>query len=374
MGDVYTVTDELALRFDAVNLGRGAPDFAGPAVLHEAAAEAVRHGPHQYVASPGIEPLRAALAEHYEGRYDPGAEITVTAGATEALVCALAAVLRPGDAVLIPEPFYDAYPSIVRRAGGRPVPVPLRRAGDRYVLDPADLPAAGARVLLLNTPHNPTGWMPGEAELAALAELAVRHDLVVVADEVYEQLWYGEPHRSIATLPGMRERTIVCSSASKTLSVCGWRVGWALAPARLTTAVRDVHRFLTYCAPAPLQAAVAAGLRWAGESGWFETQRAEYAVRRGLLLDALTAGGWSPARPAGGFFVLAGTPEAGEDPFEANDRLVRSCGVVGLPMTTFHSRPERAAGMLRFAFCKRLPVMEDAHRRLTGSLVKEDVS
>ncbi|WP_169952725.1 pyridoxal phosphate-dependent aminotransferase [Microbispora sp. H11081] len=373
MRDVYTVTDELAGRFDAVNLGRGVPDFGGPSPLHAAAARAVRDGPHQYVASEGTRELRAALAEHYAGAYDPDTEITVTAGATEALRCALASVLAPGDGVLIPEPCYDAYPPLVRSCGGRPVPVPLRREGDRYVLDPADLPVAGARALLLNAPHNPTGWMPGEAELAALAEFAVRHDLVVVADEVYEQLWYGEPHRSVATLPGMRERTIVCSSASKTLSVCGWRVGWALAPARLTAALRDVHRFTTFCAPAPLQAAVAAGLRWAGETGWFAAQRAEYAVRRGLLLDALEAAGWSPARPAGAFFVLARTPVTGDDPFEANDRLVRSRGVAGLPMTTFHSRPERAAGLLRFAFCKRLPVMEDAHRRLTGSLVKGDV-
>lgn len=319
--DVYTHTDALAERYAALNLGRGAPDFDGPPVLRRAAAAAMRAGVNQYVPSAGHPELLAtlgALAVPAGTRYDPGTEITVTAGATEALATALETLLRPGDEVLMLEPFYDSYPALVRRAGGIPVPVPLVRRDGGYVLDADAVSAAvtaRTRVLLLNTPHNPTGWVASAADLEALGALVLRHGLYAVCDEVYEQLVHvqgqgpkqGEElglgldggHRSIAALPGLRERTIVCSGASKSLSVCGWRVGWAFAPAKLTGPLRDAHRMLSYCAPAPLQLGVAAGLAWAHRTGWFDVQRQEYLERRTALLAGLEAAGMRPVTPSG---------------------------------------------------------------------------
>jgi N-succinyldiaminopimelate aminotransferase len=260
--DVYTHTDELAARHAAINLGRGAPDFDGPPVLRRAAMAAMRSGANQYVPTAGHPELLRALARTAvpDGTgYDPHSEITVTAGATEALAAALETLLEPGDEVLVLEPYYDSYPALIRRAGGIPVPVALVRVGDRYVLDTDAVAAAvtaKTTALLLNTPHNPTGWAVSPKELDALADIVLRHGLRVVSDEVYQELVYDAPdgparHHSIAALPGLRERTIVCSSASKSLSVCGWRVGWAFTPRALNEALCHAHRMLSYCAPVP---------------------------------------------------------------------------------------------------------------------------
>ncbi|WP_406095250.1 aminotransferase class I/II-fold pyridoxal phosphate-dependent enzyme [Streptomyces sp. NBC_01013] len=375
--DVYTHTDALAERHGAVNLGRGAPDFDGPAVLRRAATAAMRAGVNQYVASAGhpelLETL-GALAVPEGTRYDPRTEITVTAGATEALATALETLLRPGDEVLVLEPFYDSYPALVRRAGGVPVAVPLVRRGSGYVLDADAVSAAvtgRTRVLLLNTPHNPTGWVASAGELESLAALVLRHGLYVVCDEVYEQLVHGtgqdDRHRSIASLPGLRERTVVCSGAAKSLSVCGWRVGWAFAPKELSGPLRDAHRMLSYCAPAPLQLGVAAGLAWAHRTGWFGLQRQEYRARRAALLAGLEAAGLCPVTPSGGFMIMASTgPDLPADPLRANELLARDFGVTGLPLPGFHVRPESASGLLRFAFCKELGVLQEAARRLSA--------
>ncbi|MET7766700.1 aminotransferase class I/II-fold pyridoxal phosphate-dependent enzyme [Streptomyces sp. NPDC005336] len=375
--DVYTQTDELATLHGAINLGRGAPDFDGPPVLRRAALTAMRSGLNQYTASAGHPDLLRTLAETAAPDgvdYDPMTEITVTAGATEALAVALETLLEPGDEVLMLEPFYDSYPALVLRAGGIPVPVALARHGASYVLDVDAVAAAvtaRTKVLLLNTPHNPTGWSASADELKALADVVLRHGLHVVCDEVYGELVYGSVggdetrHHSIACLPGLRERTVVCSSASKCLSVCGWRVGWAYAPRGLTSTLRDAHRMLSYCAPVPLQLGVAEGLAWARRTGWFNRQHTLYRERRDALVSGLTAAGLRPAVPAGGFMVIAETGNVlPDEPMAANEVLARDHGVTGLPLSGFFESPQRACGLLRFAFCKELAVIEEAGRRL----------
>lgn len=366
--DVYGETNALAERCSAVNLGQGSPDFDGPAKVLRAAADALAGGRNQYSPPSGLPELRAAIAGHTAAHgleYDPDREITVTAGCTEALAAALLSRVRPGDEVLCLEPFYDYYPAMVARAGGVLVPVPL---SGRHAVDPAAFDAAvtpRTSVILLNTPHNPTGVVLSPAELAELGNVARRHDLTIVSDEVYEELTYGVGHLSPAALPELRDRVIVCSSASKSFSVCGWRVGWALASPELTDPVRKVHRHLTSCAPTPLQAAVATGLTWAHDSGYFDRLRAEYNRRRTIVLDALEMAGLDPLLPDGGFVALARTGgRLPDDPRAANELLARSWGVVGLPMHTFFSDPARANGLLRFSFCKRVEVLEEAARRL----------
>ncbi|MER6256505.1 aminotransferase class I/II-fold pyridoxal phosphate-dependent enzyme [Streptomyces sp. NPDC001584] len=367
--DIYSHTDGLAARYEAVNLGRGAPDFDGPPVLRRAAQRAMRSGLNQYGPSAGQPELLRALAAG-AAPYDPATEITVTAGTTEAVAVALEALLCADDEVLLLEPFYDSYPALVRRAGGVPVPVPLVRQGDVYVLDTDALKEAvtsRTRVLLFNSPHNPTGWTASGADLEALAALVLSHGLWVVSDEVYEELALDGPHRSIATLPGMRERTVVCSGAAKSLNVCGWRVGWAYAPAGVTARLREAHRVLSYCAPVPLQLGVAAGLDWAHRTGWFEQQRVRYRERRDVLVAGLAAAGLRPSVPAGGFMVIAATgPALPADPMAANEVLAREFGVTGLPLPGFHARPGSARGLLRFAFCKETAVLAEAARRLSA--------
>ncbi len=368
--DVYALANALAAQHDAVNLGPGSPDFDGPPALLAAAAQAAQEGPNQYAPPPGLPALRQSIARYARLRglaYDPESEITVTVGCTEALACAMLSVLAPGDQVLAFEPYYDYYPGLAALAGGRLVAAPLRktRCGG-YEVDPGALEQAVSprtRLMLINTPHNPTGHVLSPREIAMVADVARRHDLIIVTDEVYQDLTYGPAHISPASI--LRERAIVCSSASKVLSVCGWRIGWALAPPSLTAGVRQVHRHLTCCAPTPLQLAVAGGLDWALESGYLGELREAYAIRRGLLLTGLQAAGWVPVPPEGGFVVLARPPDPlPADPLAANQLLAATYGVVGLPMTPFFSHPHRAHGMLRFAFCKKLPVIEQAAQRL----------
>lgn len=369
--DVYAVTNELAGLRDAVNLGQGAPDYDGPPTLLEAAARALRSGMNQYAPPPGLPALRHSIARYARLHgldYDPDSEITVTAGCTEALAAAFISLLHPGEEVLTLEPCYDYYPGLVALAGARLVLAPMRELpGGGYRLDPDALAAAVSprtRILLVNTPHNPTGHVLSPGEIATIADVARRHDLVVVTDEVYQDLVYESAHTS----PGLalRDRSIVCSSASKVLSACGWRVGWALAPPWLTAGLRRAHRHLTCCAPTPLQAAVAEGLDWAIGSGYLGGLREDYAARRDLLFTGLRAAKWAPSLPEGGYVMLARSPGwLPADPLRANESLAVSHGVVGLPLTPFFGTAERAHGMLRFAFCKNLIVIEQAVERLT---------
>lgn len=361
---IFSTVNEIAIEHKAVNLSQGSPDFAPPAALLDAAHEALRNGHHQYPPSIGVPVLRNAVSTHAMAchglAYDPDTEVTVTVGATEAIVSTIGALTEPGDEVVIVEPYYDLYPPAVVAAGCVPRYVPTTFPDFR--LDTERLAAAcgpRTRLIVLNTPWNPTGRVLSAEELRLVGELAERYDAYIVSDEAYEHLAY-DGHRPVASVPECRDRTVTISSASKTLSVTGWRVGWACAPAHLTNAVRRVHQFVTFAASAPLQHAVGAMLAGADES-YYATLRQEYAQRRDALLAYLHKTTLDVLTPEGTFFVL--TRCAGDDVEFCMD-LARTAGVAAIPASVFYSDRANGAGLVRFAFCKRLETLHQAGERL----------
>ncbi|MEZ6194946.1 MAG: aminotransferase class I/II-fold pyridoxal phosphate-dependent enzyme [Planctomycetota bacterium] len=367
---IFAEMTALAQSCGAVNLAQGFPDFEGPAEIVEAAVAALRSGENQYARSRGRPELARAIARRRErdhGRpVDPDAGVLVTCGATEAIACAFLGCFEPGDEVLVLEPFYDSYPAAAAMAGVKLVPVTLRWPD--FALDAAELRAAlgpRTRGILLNAPHNPPGRVVSPDELEAIAALARDHDLVAITDEVYEHIWFESPPRSLASLPGMGERTLAISSAGKTFSFTGWKVGWAVGPPALVAAAAAAHQFLTFSTPAPLQLAIADALDRLDES-FYLTLREDYRRRRDRMCDILAARGFAPARPEGSYFVLA----AFDGLFDGDDRafarhLTTHAGVAAIPPTPFYSaRPEEGARLLRFAFCKRDETLEEAARRL----------
>ncbi|WP_395572795.1 pyridoxal phosphate-dependent aminotransferase [Streptomyces sp. BK79] len=375
---IFAEMSALAARTGAINLGQGFPDTDGPEEVREAAVRALRDGRgNQYPPGPGVPELRAAVADHQRRRYglsyDPDTEVLVTAGATEAIAASLLALLEPGDEVIALEPYYDSYAACVAMAGGTRVPVTLRphEADGRPVfrLDLDELRDAvtdRTRLLLLNTPHNPTGTVLTREELAAIAELAVERDLLVVTDEVYEHLVFDEAeHIPLASFPGMRERTVTIGSAGKTFSFTGWKVGWITAAPALVTAVRSAKQYLTYVASGPFQYAVAEAL--ALPDGYFADYREDMRAKRDLLAAGLQEAGFGVYRPAGTYFVTTDIRPLGEsDGFAFCRALPERAGVVAVPNAVFYDHREAGAPFVRFAFCKRTPVLQEAVRRLKG--------
>ncbi|MFJ4873565.1 pyridoxal phosphate-dependent aminotransferase [Streptomyces sp. NPDC088757] len=369
---IFAEMSALAARTGAINLGQGFPDTDGPEEVREAAVRALREGRgNQYPPGPGVPELRAAIADHQRERYgleyDPDAEVLVTAGATEAIAASLLALVEPGDEVIALEPYYDSYAACVAMAGGTRVPVTLRPHDGAYVLDLDELRAAvtdRTRLILLNTPHNPTGTVLTRAELTAVAELAVERDLLVVTDEVYEHLVFdGAEHVPLASLPGMRERTVTISSAGKTFSFTGWKVGWITASPELTSAVRSAKQFLTYVSSGPFQYAVAEALRL--PAAYFDGLRADLAAKRDLLSEGLAQAGFEVYRPSGTYFVTTDIRPLGTtDGFAFCRSLPERAGVVAVPNAVFYDHREAGAPFVRFAFCKRTEVLEDAVSRL----------
>ncbi|MFJ2783355.1 MULTISPECIES: pyridoxal phosphate-dependent aminotransferase [unclassified Streptomyces] len=369
---IFAEMSALAVRTGSINLGQGFPDTDGPEEIREAAVRALRDGRgNQYPPGPGVPELRAAVADHQRDRYglayDPDTEVLVTAGATEAIAAALLALVEPGDEVIALEPYYDSYAACIAMAGGTRVPVTLRPHEGAYVLDLDELRAAvtdRTRLILLNTPHNPTGTVLSRAELTAVAELAVERDLLVVADEVYEHLVFeGAEHVPIATLPGMRERTLTIGSAGKTFSFTGWKVGWATGSRELVTAVRSAKQFLTYVSSGPFQYAIAEALRL--PAAYFDGLRADLAAKRDLLSEGLAAAGFEVYRPAGTYFVTTDVRPLGtDDGFAFCRALPERAGVVAIPNAVFYDDREAGAPFVRFAFCKKTEVLEEAVSRL----------
>ncbi len=374
---IFTEMTLLAQRHGAVNLGQGFPNFDGPESIKEAAIRAIQGGHNQYCRMTGLPELNRAVAVHQERfyglSYDPDREVTVTNGATEALYATFQALLEVGDEVIFFEPFYDSYRACVAAAGGVERLVTLRRPagggptpiGD-FCYDPEALEraiTAKTRVILINTPHNPSGKVFSRPELEHLAELCRRHDLLAVADEVYEHLVFDGEHVSLATLPGMRQRTITISSAGKTFSMTGWKIGWACAPAPLTAAVRTAHQFITFCNSAPLQPAMAEALG-AGDD-FYRQLESEYRERRDRLCLGLEDVGFGVQPPAGTYFVMADIRPLGyDDDVEFCRMLPEKVGVAAIPPTAFYV--DKAAGrhLVRFAFCKTLEVLDEAIDRL----------
>ncbi|MDH6580405.1 pyridoxal phosphate-dependent aminotransferase [Kitasatospora sp. MAP5-34] len=366
---IFAEMSALATATGSINLGQGFPDTDGPREIAQAAADAVLSGRgNQYPPGPGIPELRTAVAEHqqrfYGLTYDPDTEVLVTAGATEAIAAALLALLEPGDEVIAFEPFYDSYAACIAMAGATRVPLTLRRPTFRPDLDELrSLITPRTRLLLINTPHNPTGLVLTPAELATIAELAVEHDLLVIADEVYEHLVFSGAHHPIAALPGMRERTVSISSAGKTFSFTGWKVGWVTAAAPLVAAVRTAKQYLTYVSAGPFQYAVAEALRL--PDSYFETFRTDLARKRDLLSDGLTAAGFEVFRPQGTYFITTDiTPLGEKDGLEFCRSLPERCGVVAIPNVVFYDNTDAGRSLIRFTFCKRDDVLSEAVARL----------
>ncbi|MGW2772625.1 pyridoxal phosphate-dependent aminotransferase [Streptomyces olivaceoviridis] len=369
---IFAEMSALAVATGSINLGQGFPDTDGPEEIREAAVRALRDGRgNQYPPGPGVPELRTAIAAHQQRRYglsyDPDTEVLVTAGATEAIAAALLALVEPGDEVVALEPYYDSYAASIAMAGGTRVPVTLRPHEGSFLLDLDELRAAvtdRTRLLLINTPHNPTGTVLTRAELAAVAELAVERDLLVVTDEVYEHLVFdGAEHLPLAGFPGMRERTVAIGSAGKTFSFTGWKVGWVTAAPELVSAVRAVKQFLTYVSSGPFQYAVAEAL--ALPDSYFEEFRRGMLARREILAEGLTAAGFEVFRPAGTYFITTDIRPLGEkDGFAFCRALPERAGVVAIPNAVFYDDREAGAPFVRFAFCKREDVLREAAERL----------
>lgn len=370
---IFSEMTRLAEEHQAINLSQGFPDFEGPALVVEHVAQALRSGYNQYARSMGHPELVSALAaleeELYGLRYDPMREVVVTSGATEAITAAVLGLVNPGDEVILFEPYYDSYPAAVAMAGGVPRYCTLRFPD--FSLPISELAALinhRTRLIILNSPHNPSGKVFSEDELAAIAELAVRHDLLVLSDEVYEHLTYdGAQHVPIATLPGMRERTVTVSSAGKTYSFTGWKIGWAMSAPPLAQAVQAAHQFITFATSTPVQVGLARAMRELGTS-YFASLRSEYQDRRDFLRTVLERAGFEVSVPRGTYFILAAFSRL----FPGTDRafaekLVREQKVAAIPPSAFYAQAkDEGARLLRFAFCKTRPTLEAASARLEG--------
>jgi N-succinyldiaminopimelate aminotransferase len=366
---IFAEMSALAVETGSVNLGQGFPDTDGPAEIARAAADAVLAGRgNQYPPGPGIPELRTAIAAHQKRFYgldvDPDTEVLVTAGATEAVAAALLALLEPGDEVIAFEPYYDSYAACIAMAGGVRVPVTLRAPGFRPDLDRLrDAVTSRTRLILLNSPHNPTGMVASREELAAIARLAVEHDLLVVTDEVYEHLVFDGQHIPIATFPGMRERTVTISSAGKTFSFTGWKIGWVTGTPELVTAVRTAKQFLTYVSGGPFQYAIAAAL--ALPDAFYADLTASLHRKRDLLASGLRAAGFEAFVPDGTYFISTDIAPLGESDGLAFCRsLPHRCGVVAVPNVVFYDDQAAGRSHVRFAFCKKDEVLADAAARL----------
>lgn len=368
---IFAEMSARALATGSVNLGQGFPDTDGPREIAEIAVEAIRAGKgNQYGPGPGVPELRHAVADHqrrfYGLEYDPAAEVFVTAGATEAIAATLLALLEPGDEVIALEPYYDSYAACIAMAGATRVPVTLRAPDFRP--DLAELETkitARTRLILLNTPHNPTGTVLTADELQNIAHIAINHDLLVVTDEVYEHLTYDVPHIPIASLEGMRERTVTISSAGKAFSFTGWKVGWVTATPELIDAVKTVKQFLTFVASGPFQYAVASALRL--PDGYYTDLKEDLRKKRDLLAAGLKDIGFGVYPPDGTYFLTTDIAPLGEgDGLEFCLGLPERAGVVAIPAAPFYDDKAEGRTKVRFAFCKRPEVLEEALSRLAA--------
>ena len=372
---IFAEMSALALSTGAINLGQGFPDTDGPREVADAAVAAIRAGHNQYPPGLGIADLRLAVAEHqkrfYDLDFDPDTEVLITAGATEAIAAVMLSLLEPGDEVVLFEPYYDSHIAGIAMAGAERRLVTLRPP--HYRFDPDELAAAigpRTRMIVVNSPHNPTGKVFDREELELIADLCRRHDLLAVTDEVYEHLAYDGEHIPLVSLPGMRERTISVSSGGKTFSFTGWKIGWVCAIPELRDAVTTTKQFLTFVNGAPFQHAIAVGLRLGDD--YFDGLRANLMARRDQLSDGLATAGFEVYRPAGTYFVTADVRPLGfDDGMALCRRLPELCGVVAVPSVVFYDNEDEGRHLVRFAFCKRPEVLDEAVERLaklgTGS-------
>ncbi|MHB2021076.1 MAG: methionine aminotransferase [Candidatus Xenobia bacterium] len=366
---IFSEMTRLANECQAINLSQGFPDFDGPDWLKDAAIEAIRNGPNQYAPMTGHAALRQAIAKttetHYGLRYDADTEISVFSGATEAIFSSINGILNPGEEAVLIEPYYDSYPACVVMAGATFRTVPLR--GADFHLDMQELEAAfnrRTRLLVLNTPNNPAGKVYSAAELQAIADIVQRHDALVLTDEVYEHIVFDDNrHIPMASLPGMRERTLIISSTAKTFSMTGWKIGYVLGPPGLVHAARSAHQFVTFSTASPLQMAMVKGFERLDE--YARGLRAEYDARRQVLFGALQTAGFDVRLPQGTYFILADIRPLGfEDDVTCARYLTQEVGVAAIPASAFYTQKEYGRHLVRFAFCKNVETLKAAGERL----------
>jgi aminotransferase len=352
----------------AINLSQGFPDFPMPDAMKDAACAAIRGDVNQYAITWGSPALRIAIAAKYRRWYemevDPERDVTVMCGATEVMAAVFLALFNPGDSVVVMEPFYENYGPDAILAGAKPLFVPLRWPD--WTLDERKLReafAAGARAIIVNTPHNPTGRVLTRDEISLIADLCIEHDAWAITDEIYEHIRYSGNHHAIATWPGMRERTVTISGLSKTFSCTGWRLGYAIAPQKESVAIRKVHDFLTCGAPAPLQAAGAVGMAF--EAEYFNTLARNYKERRDFMTATLSEAGFRFSVPQGAYYILADFSDLSDDDDATFARwMAKEVGVASVPGSSFYSHPADGRNLVRFAFCKKLETLTAAAERL----------
>ena len=374
----------LAMKHGAVNLSQGFPDFAAPAEIKEAARQAISDDINQYAITWGAKPLRDAIVEKFERtqgvRYDPEREITICCGSTEAMMSTMLAIINPGDEIVVFEPFYENYGPDAILSGATPRFVKL--SPPDWTFDERELSAAfgpHTKAIILNTPNNPTGKVFSRAELEFIRDLCARWNAFCITDEIYEHILYdGAEHISMARIDGMRDRTIVINGMSKTYSVTGWRVGWALAPPEATQSIRKVHDFLTVGAAAPLQQAGAIALR--SSQTYYDKLASDYSVRRERLLKILSASGFTVFKPRGAYYIMTDIsrfPDPTLPEFAADTRdvrfakyLVQEIGVAVVPGSSFYNDPSDGASQVRFTFCKKETTLAAAEERLSRLAIR----
>ncbi|MGH8951398.1 MAG: aminotransferase class I/II-fold pyridoxal phosphate-dependent enzyme [Acidimicrobiia bacterium] len=368
---IFSEMTALALEHDAINLGQGFPNWDGAAFVKEAAARSLEEGgSDQYPPSQGIPELRQAIADRYGpllGRsLDPASEVTVTCGCTEALAASFLGLVNPGQEVILIEPFYDAYPVFVSMTGAVPRYITLNPPGFDLDLERlGSLFSSKTKAIVVNNPHNPTGRVFSDEELAAIAALCVEHDVIAITDEVYEEMVYDGEHRRLATYEGMWDRTVTLSSIGKTFSLTGWKLGWGIAPAPLSAGIRSAHQFLTFTTPTPVQHGAVAAMGAPEE--FYRGLRSGYLKKRDLLADGLEAAGFEVHRPQGTYFMMAGFDRFGfPDDRSFCRHLAEAARVVAIPPSVFYHAPEDGSRLVRFAFCKDEEILSEALNRLSA--------
>jgi aspartate/methionine/tyrosine aminotransferase len=371
---IFAEMSKLAAEHGAVNLSQGFPDFDGPEFVKHAAIDAIKQGHNQYARSQGQPPLVEQLAERFDARtgikIDPFSQVTVTSGCTEAIAATLLGIINSADEVILFEPYYDSYRACIAMAQGIPKFVGMKPVDGRFTFDINELKAAftdKTKAILVNTPHNPTGTMLTRDELTQIADLCKAHNSIAVSDEVYEDLTFERQHISIASIPGMLNRTITLSSLGKSFSLTGWKIGWAIASPELSTAVRSAHQFLTYASATPFQHAAAAALREGDD--YIAQLREQYRASRDMLAAELDALGFGVTNPEGTYFILAEHSAISDKLGVDNDidlalKLTSEFGVTTIPPSVFCETKNLCSNYLRFAFCKKEATLTEAIHRL----------
>ncbi|KAL6504895.1 hypothetical protein OROHE_023653 [Orobanche hederae] len=372
---IFTQMSILAIKHGAINLGQGFPNFDGPDFVKEAAIQAIRESKNQYARGYGVPDLNSAVADRFKKdtglSVDPEKEVTITTGCTEAIAATILGLINPGDEVILFAPFYDSYEATLSMAGAKIKSVTLKPPNFALPIEELkSVVSENTRAILMNTPHNPTGKMFTEDELKEIASLCVENDVLVFSDEVYDKLAFEMDHISIASIPGMFERTVTLNSLGKTFSLTGWKIGWAIAPAHLTWGVRQAHSYLTFATSTPMQYAAATALR--ADDSYYEELRRDYVAKKNILVDGLKSVGFRVYPSSGTYFVVVDhTPFGLENDVAFCEYLIKEVGVVAIPTSVFYLNPEEGKNLVRFTFCKDEGTLRSAVARMKEKLVKK---